>query len=117
MHPTIQIRSSLQRRVRVKVGLLALSTLLAMTSAWGASYSTNFDGAENPLSEGGAWLHTSVDWTVVAKDNGIAHGTLTGNGGYNDSFALLSGFAPDQTISAVVHRGAIASGCAPELEL
>jgi hypothetical protein len=107
------------RSMKSTVALLASLMLLAASSAWGATqtYSSNFDGAENPISEGGSWWNAGLDWTAVAKDNGIAHGTLTGTGGYNDSYARLSGFSPDQVVSAVVHRGTIATNCAPEVEL
>lgn len=67
-------------------------------------YTTNFDGTENPLSEGGVWVNNGLDWCFVQKKGGIAFGTQTGTGGYDDSYALLTGFPPDQTITAVVHR-------------
>src|SRR5262245_9498429 len=61
----------------------------------GKSYSTEFDGIENPLSEGGVWSHVGLDWRNVEKSGGIAYGTQTGTGGYDDSYAVLSGFPPD----------------------
>jgi len=82
------------------------------------TYTTEFDGNENPLSEGGAWTHTGLDWTKVAKSNGIAYGTQTGNDGYNDSYAILSGYSPNQSGSAQVHLiGSIDASCSHEVEI
>ena len=80
----------------------------AVTTACAAkTYTTNFAGLENPLSEGGVWSNVGLDWTNVQKVNGLACGTLDGTGGYNDSYAHLSGFPADHTASAVVR---VASG-------
>ena len=79
------------------------------------TYKTNFDNPENPLSEGGAWSHTGLNWKNVVSENGIAHGTQTGNDGYDDSYAVLSGFSPDQAASAVVYIDAeIDANCASQ---
>jgi hypothetical protein len=90
------------------------------TSASGSStYSTNFDGEENPLSEGGAWHNDGIDWTYVEKTGGNAQGTLPSTEhGYNDSYALLSGFPPNHTASAVIHLNPqIDTSCTHEVEL
>ena len=88
------------------------------TLAASQTYSTNFDGTENPISEGGAWSHAGLDWTYVQKSGGIAYGTQTGTGGYDDSYARLSGFPPDQTASAVIHLASPIDGsCSHEVEL
>lgn len=68
-----------------------------------ASYSTNFDLTENPISEGGHWIHQGLDWAHVATSGGLAYGTQTGSNGFDDSYARLSGFPPNQQASAVVH--------------
>jgi hypothetical protein len=82
------------------------------------TYSTNFDGDENPISENGAWSHTGLDWTNVAKSGGIAYGTQTGRDGYDDSFAILSGFTADHTASGVIHLvGNIDGSCTHEVEI
>ncbi len=82
------------------------------------SYTTNFDGNENPLSEGGVWSHNSQDWAKIEKSGGIAFGTETGNGGYDDSYALLSGFLPDQTVTAVVNLNPqVDKSCTHEMEI
>lgn len=88
----------------------ATSTTGASSTSTGTGmgdYCTNFDATENPISEGGVWAQqgglSGLDWTNVRTANGLAFGTLTGNDGYDDSIALLSGFGPDQRVSAVVH--------------
>jgi hypothetical protein len=68
-----------------------------------STYTTNFDNAENPISEGGAWTHKGLDWKSVVTENGIAHGTQTGTDGYDDSYAILSGFSADQAAWGVAH--------------
>jgi hypothetical protein len=73
------------------------------TGEFSHAYTTAFEGTENPISEGGAWSHVGLDWACVRKRDGIAFGTQTGVDGYNDSYALMSGFPPDQTASGIVH--------------
>src|SRR4051794_8383399 len=108
-----------ERRSKWSESLLACACFLVASSAWGASqtYSTNFNGVEKPISEKGAWSNVGQGWTVVAKDNGLAYGTQTGLGDNDDSYARLSGFSPNQVVSAVLRRGTIAADCAPEVEL
>lgn len=83
------------------------------------SYSTNFAGNESPLSEGGVWSHTGLDWRNVVKQDGFAFGTQTGLGGYDDSYAILSGFPPNQSASAVIYfdTNNIPTDCHPEVEI
>ncbi|MGA2033165.1 MAG: hypothetical protein ABSG68_12975 [Thermoguttaceae bacterium] len=77
-------------------------TALASLSAAGfaQTYSTTFKDTENPLSEGGRWSNNGLDWTNIRKSGGMAYstqtGTETGARQYRDSYALLSGFPPDQ---------------------
>ena len=73
------------------------------TTPVAVSYATSFSGSENPISEGGVWLHTGPAWAFVAKSNGRAHGTQTGRGGYDDAYAYLSGFPPDHSASATLY--------------
>ena len=81
-------------------------------------YTTMFDGTESPISEMGAWTHVGLDWTLVDTANGNAFGTQTGTGGYDDSYAHLSGFAPDHGASGVIHRAAmIDPACTHEVEI
>jgi hypothetical protein len=82
------------------------------------SYTTDFNLTESPLSEAGVWKHTGLDWTRVATAGGLAFGTQTGSGGYDDSYAYLSGFPPDQTASGVVHLDpATGGGTTHEVEI
>jgi hypothetical protein len=64
------------------------------------TYTTTFAGIENPLSEGGKWSNNGLDWTNIRKANGLAYstqsGTEAGKFKYKDSYAVLSGFPPDQ---------------------
>lgn len=71
----------------------------------GPSYSTAFGSDELPISENGAWTHRGRPWTMVQTENGSAHGTQTGRGGYDDSYAYLSGFPPDQQACGVIQKG------------
>ena len=81
-----------------------LVTLLASAGfsmiGFSQTYSTRFEGVESPLSEGGRWTNNGLDWTQITKKDGIACSTQTGtNTGiykFNDSYAHLSGFPPDQ---------------------
>ena len=66
-------------------------------------YVTHFDGRENPLSEGGVWSHRGIHWSKVQKKDGLAYGTQSGSGGYDDSYAYLAGLAVDHQGEAVVH--------------
>jgi len=76
----------------------------ALDAGMPIAYSTDFDGTESPISEGGAWSHVGLDWTLVDTAGGIAYGTQTGTNGYDDSYAHLSGFPPDHSASAVIYR-------------
>jgi hypothetical protein len=82
------------------------------------SYTTSFDGTESPISEGGAWTHVGVDWTLAETADGNAFGTQSGTGGYDDSYAHLSGFPANQAASGVIHRNAtIDASCTHEVEI
>ena len=89
----------------------------------GVKYTTDFDLTEAPLSESRAWHHDGLDWTKVDSANGIAYGTQalgvtrSGPTGYDDSYAYLSGFPPDQQARAVVHLGSIDGSCTHEVEI
>ena len=80
-------------------------------------YETLPDGDENPLSEGGAWSHRGFAWAKVQKKDGLAYGTQSGFGGYDDSYAYLFGLTPDQEGEAVVHVSPALAGEPHEAEL
>jgi hypothetical protein len=65
-------------------------------------YSTDFNYTQNPLSDGGRWAQHVSNWTVVRTNGSIAYGTQTQFNSYDDSLALLTGFSPNQRLSAVV---------------
>lgn len=82
------------------------------------SYNTNFDLTESPISEGGAWTHLGLDWTLVNTAGGNAFGTQFPNNGYDDSYAHLSGFPANHSASGIIHRdAAMDPGCTHEVEI
>ena len=87
---------------------LSDSEIMAIQTARGRTYSTNFPVAENPISESGHWINgrlTGLDWKDVRTNVGLAYGTQGGGGAYDDSIAILSGtWGPDQMAEATVHR-------------
>ncbi len=89
------------------LGLLLPAICIGQAAPTPKTYATSFSLSENPISEAGAWvqggLKTGLDWTNVRTNGSIAYGTQTGQGGYDDSIALLGGFGPNHRISAVVH--------------
>jgi hypothetical protein len=78
-----------------------------MQSSTGSTYSTNFQIAENPISESGKWVNgkeLGIDWANIATIPSLAYGTESGGGGYDDSTALLTGtWGSDQMAQATVH--------------
>jgi hypothetical protein len=87
---------------------LSDSEMMAIQTARGRTYNTNFPVAENPISENGNWINgraTGLDWSDVRTNVGLAYGTQGGGGAYNDSIAIVSGtWGPDQSAEATVHR-------------
>lgn len=81
------------------------------------TYSTTFDLTENPISEGGRWLNTGTLWTPVRTANGLAFGTNGPQNAYDDSYAYLSGFGPNQQGEAVVYVDPALLGDPHEVEL
>lgn len=80
------------------------SASVSVTSGAPSSYSTNFNLTESPISEGGKWKQNGVDWTRVVTSGGLAFGTQSGSGGFNDSYAYLAGsFPANQSGSATIH--------------
>lgn len=85
------------------------------------TYTTRFEGTENPLSEAGRWTNHGVDWTQIRKKDGLVFGTQTGtNTGlykFNDSYAHLSGFPPDQEAWGQAYIAKPNSPCTQEIEI
>ena len=82
------------------------------------SYQTTFDFTENPISDGGRWVNNGGPlWTKVRTENGLAFGTNGPQNTYDDSYAHLSGFGPNQQAEAVVHVDSTLLGDPHEVEL
>jgi hypothetical protein len=85
-----------------------------------ASYTTNFPGTENPISEGGRWTNTvSATWNNPVSTVGGSPGRAVGlnSTGFNDSIAMLTGsFTADQKVTVTAFKGAGSAGAA-EIEL
>ena len=84
-------------------------------------YATQFDGVENPLSEGGRWSNNGLAWTHIRKDGGISYGTQTGietgDARYADSYAVLSGFPSDQEAWGEAYIAKPNPACNQEIEI
>jgi hypothetical protein len=68
------------------------------------NYATDFPLEENPISEGGVWQHHGAPWATVRTFANHAVGTQSGEGGYDDAYAYLSGFGPNQTAQATLWK-------------
>jgi hypothetical protein len=94
---------------------------LLATAGFAQTYTTEFKGTEDPLSEGGKWSNNGLDWTRIRKSGGIACGTQTGTEDgdkkYADSYAILSGFPPDQEAWGKAHIAHPSSKCYQEVEI
>jgi hypothetical protein len=96
----------------VWIAALLLSTTVAVcafrippTKAENArTYATDFPLEENPISEGGFWQHRGSSWAVVRTFPNRAVGTQTGDSGYDDAYAYLVGFGPNQTAQATLWK-------------
>jgi hypothetical protein len=86
-------------QVSVAGGTTATTT--CGSTGQGHSYTTQFPDAEDPISQGGVWSNVGLDWTYVKTVPGFACGTNKGID-YDDSYAHLSGFGPDQTVEVVL---------------
>ena len=66
------------------------------------TFTTDFPLAETPIAQSGVWQHLGISWAYVRSVAHHAVGTQTGSGGYDDSYAYLTGFGPDQTAQATL---------------
>ena len=92
-------------------GLLALPMVVAysfqispMKAQNARTYATDFLLEENPISEGGVWQHRNASLAVVRTFAGRAVGSQTGSGGYDDAYAYLTDFGPNQTAQATLWK-------------
>ena len=96
------------RHVIFMQGLLGLvfAVLWHAPTAFAQTYTTNFPGTENPISEGGKWTNgkaNGIDWADCRTTPGFAFGTQSGVTGYDDDTALLTGtWGPNQAAQATV---------------
>src|SRR6266481_697248 len=101
--------------------LIMLVAAALSPAGYSQTYTTRFEGAEYPLSEGGRWTNGGLDWAKIGKRGGIAYGTQTGtNTGiykFNDSYAHLSGFPPDQEAWGEARIATPNASCIQELEV
>jgi hypothetical protein len=104
-----------------KLVLLAAISAVLATTGFAQTYTTNFEGEENPLSENGKWVNEGLDWAKIGKGDGIAFGTQIGTKGgkykYDDSYAHLTGFAPDQEAWGEVRIKEGDPNCYQEVEI
>lgn len=108
-----------------KIKYLLLSILfysgLFINDIYPQKYTTNFDGTEDTISEGGNWQNNGFYWSFIRKSCGVAFGTQTGtNSGvhkYDDSYAHLSGFPPDQEAWGEVYIAHPDTSCYQEVEI
>lgn len=66
------------------------------------TYATDFPLDEDPISEGGAWSAIASPWLRVRTIGGVAKADAYVYG-YDDNYAILSGFGPDVEITATVY--------------
>jgi hypothetical protein len=88
--------------------LLTISLIFPCNWAFAATYSTNFQNAENPISESGHWKNGArdgIDWTDCRTKPGLIYSTESGSNSnqYDDSTCILTGtWGPLQTVQATV---------------
>ena len=80
-------------------------------------FTTTFMQSEQPIRENGAWHHLGSSWATVRSFDHHAVGTQTGTKRYDDSYAYLDGFPPDQIARATVWIDQRAQGDFQEFEL
>ncbi len=100
---------------------LHVTKVLEIRQVEAQTYTTRFEGTENPLSEGGKWRHDGLDWAAIRKDGGHAWGTQTGTNkgasSYDDSYAHLSGFPADQEAWGEAYIARPDPSCHQEIEI
>jgi hypothetical protein len=101
--------------------IFSLFLTAGVRTVFAASYTTNFPGTENPISEGGAWINgktTGVAWQNVKTTTGFAQLTVGNPSAYDDSTAILAGtWGADQYVRAVVKRPNIDANYTQEFEI
>ena len=95
------------KRKRIAISLMFLFFVPCFSPGGEArTYTTNFPGTENPISENGKWINgrsSGLDWADVSTVPGLTFGLESGSNGYDDSTALLQGvWAANQSVTATV---------------
>ncbi len=49
------------------LSVILCAWVLCSTPAFSQTYTTRFEGTEDPLSEGGRWTNNGQDWTRIRK--------------------------------------------------
>jgi hypothetical protein len=88
-----------------------------VTPIFAKTLTTDFPLTESPISEDGIWQHHGMSWRYVRTVASRAIGTQSGSGGYDDSYAYLTGFGPDQTAQATLWIDPAVKGNYREVEL
>jgi hypothetical protein len=100
-------RNSAKKPSAIFPAIFVLALFLPGARALAGTYTTHFPLTENPISEGGRWINgktVGLDWANVSTTPGLAIGTESGSGGYDDSTALLTGtWGADQWAMATVY--------------
>jgi hypothetical protein len=106
---------------KLVISLLFGLAFFSQVQALRGTYTTNFPLTENPISEGSNWINgksVGLDWSNIRTTPGLAFGTQSGNGGYDDSMAVLQGvWGPDQSVTATVRTVNQNSSISEEVEL
>jgi hypothetical protein len=66
-------RSAPEHFLRSALAALLLASIIGPPLGLCQTYTTRFEGDENPLSEGGRWSNGGLDWTNICKGRGIAY--------------------------------------------
>ena len=118
------VRRSLLARLPHVVAIAIVSATLVATGdgvsgtpTTAKTFSTEFPLTEHPISEHGIWRHVGTSWSYVRSVANHAIGTQSGSGGYDDSYAYLTGFGPDQKAQATLWIDPAIGGDYREVEL
>jgi hypothetical protein len=106
--------------MNLRAAIFALGLCASATVSAAAPYMTGFEFTENPISDSRAWHHQARAWASVRTlgGPGVAIGTETGTGGYDDSYAILSGFSPDQGAAGQIYKSDDGNfSCSKEMEI
>jgi hypothetical protein len=109
--------SSMTDPVIARSQLMLGSGITRATPTFAKTFTTDFPLTERPISEDGIWQHHGMSWRYVRTVANRAIGTQSGSGGYDDSYAYLTGFGPDQTAKATLLIDPAVNGNYREVEL